>query len=213
MSASNCRKACAKSEKCKGYETNKGGRCELHEKRLTKVDSNKAFNCYNKGKDKGTDEDESSEGGDSSSDEDGDEQKWEHVGNGACRRKHGGNLKGTYEKIADKGMSASNCRKACAASEKCKGYETNKGGRCELHEKRLTKVDSNKAFNCYNKGRDKAKDEDESSEGGDSSSDEDGDEQKWEHVGNGACRRKHGDTGIYYKIAGKGMSANDCRKA
>merc|ERR1711959_463545 len=119
-------------------------------------------------------------GGDSSSTQDGDKQKWEHVGNGACRMKDGG--RGTYDKIADKGMSEKDCRKACAKSKKCQGYETSKRGGCELHEGSLQKVDSNKDFNCYNKGKDK----DESSGGGDSSSAQDGATKGWEHVGNGA---------------------------
>merc|ERR1712010_173751 len=111
-----------------GYETSKRGGCELHEKNLKKV------NCNNKGegkgkdkdesssrkgkgsqdkdedkgKDKGKDKDKSSGGGDSSSAQDGDKQKWEHVGNGACRMKDGG--RGTYDKIADKGMSEKDCR-------------------------------------------------------------------------------------------------------
>merc|ERR1719271_834624 len=81
---------------------------------------------------------------------------WEHVGNGAFKTKDDG--KGTYDEVAEKGMSAKDCRKACAKSKKCQGYETSKGGQCELHEQRLQKVDNNKDFNCYNKGQDTGKD-------------------------------------------------------
>merc|ERR1711990_739058 len=111
---------------------------------------------------------------DKSDESDGDKQKWEHVGNGACRTKDGGS--GTYSKM--KGMSAKGCRKACAESKKCQGYEIDKRGRCELHEERLQNVSRDekakaKGKDCYNKGKDKGKEKDESSSRNDKSRDKD----------------------------------------